>query len=310
MLPLSRRNGSVTMRRRLTSVIILIVVVFAAGALTVALANGVGTSSAAGQGSGGPSGSRSVAAASAARQHAAKWIIKQVSGGATVACDPVMCSVLQARHFPSGNLIALGPSAGDPLGSAIVVSTAAIRSQFRRHLVSVYAPVIIASFGSGTARVDVRVTAADGSAAYLAELHADRLARQASGKQLLGNKHLTVTAAARQALTAGQVDSRLLSTLAVLAGTAHLSVHVLSFGDAGPGASLGVPMRYAVIAINAAGQQSGSAQYLQAALGFLRAQQAPFRAASMTEATESGQPVLRILFAAPSPLGLLGAGSP
>ena len=299
------------MRRRLTSVIILVIVVFAAGALTVALASGVGTSSAAGQDSGGgPAGNGSVAAASAARKHAAKWITTQVSRGATVACDPVMCSVLQARHFPSGNLIALGPSAGDPLGSDIVVSTQAIRSQFRRHLVSVYAPVIIASFGSGAARVDVRVTAADGSAAYLAELHADRLARRASGMQLLRNKHLSVSAAARQALTAGEVDSRLLSTLAVLAGTAHLSVHVLSFGDVGPGASPGVPMRYAVIAISAHGSQSGSVQYLQAALSFLRAQQAPFRAASMIEATESGQPVLRILFDAPSPLGLLRAGSP
>jgi hypothetical protein len=299
------------MRRRLTSVIILVIVVFALGALTVALANGVGTSSAAGQPSGRSlSGNGSVAAASAARKHAAIWITTQVSRGATVACDPVMCSVLQARHFPAGNLIALGPSAGDPLGSAIVVSTQAIRSQFAGHLVSVYAPVIIASFGSGTARVDVRVTAADGSAAYLAEFHADRLARQVSGMMLLGNKHLAVSAAARRALAAGEVDSRLLSTLAVLAGTAHLSLNVLSFGDAGPGASPGVPMRYAVIAINADGKQPGSAQYLQAALSFLRAQQAPFRAASMTEATASGQPVLHILFAAPSPLGLLGAGSP
>jgi hypothetical protein len=306
-----RMDGSAAMRRRLTSVIILVIVVFAAGALTVALTNGAGTSSAAGQASAGdPPGNKRLTAASADRRRAARWIVVQVSFSATVACDPAMCSALQAAGFPSGNLLVLNSAAGDPLGSAIVVSTDAIRSEFASRLVSVYAPAIIASFGSGTARVDVRVTAADGSRAYLAALQADRLARQASGQQLLGNQHLVVSAAARGPLAAGEVDSRLLSTLAVLAGAAHLSVEVLSFGDAGPGASPGIPMRTAVIAVHAYGKPPASAQYLQSALSFLRAQEAPFRAASMTLARASGQPVLRIQFAAPSPLGLLGAGSP
>jgi hypothetical protein len=302
-----RRTASVTMRRRLTSVIILVAVVFAAGALTVALTNGAGTSSAAGDD---PPGDASLAATSLARQQAAQWITAQVSHSATVACDPVMCSALQSDNFPSGNLIALSPAAGDPLGAAIVVSTEAIRSQFGNRLNTVYAPVTIASFGTGTARVDVRVTAADGSRAYLAALRADLLARQASGVELLGNQHLVASAVARQPLADGDVDSRLLSTLAVLAGAAHLSVEVLKFGDIGPGASAGVPMRDAVIAIRVDGKQPGSARYLQSALSFLRAQEAPFRAASMTLAREAGQPVLLIQFDAPSPLGLLGAGSP
>jgi len=69
-------------------------------------------------------------------------------------------------------------------------------------------------------------------------------------------------------------------------------------------------MRSAVIAIRADGSQPGSEKYLQSALNFLRAQQAPFRAAIMKMEKESGQPVLQIQFAAPSPLGLLGAGAP
>jgi hypothetical protein len=306
----SRGGGSVTMRRRLTSMIILVAVVFAAGALTVALTNGAGLSSASGQDSAGNPPGSSLAVAAADRRQAARWIAAQVSRSATVACDPAMCAVLQVAGFPSGNLLVLSSAAADPLGSAIVVSTDAIRSEFGGRLAGVYAPVIIARFGSGTARVDVRVTAADGSRAYLAALRADRIARRASGRQLLGNHSLVGSAAARAALAAGNVDSRLLSTLAVLAGTAHLSVDVLSFGDGGPGASPGIPLRYAVIAVLAAGKPSASAQYLQSALSFLRAQQAPFRAASMTTGRASGQPVLRIQFAAPSPLGLLGAGSP
>jgi len=303
-------GSSVTLRNRLTSVIILVAVVFAAGALTVALTNGAGTSAASGQDSAGvPPASGNLVAASADRRRAARWIAAQVSRSATVACDPAMCAGLQAAGFPSGNLLVLSSAAGDPLGSAIVVSTDAIRSEFAGRLAGVYAPVILASFGSGTARVDVRVTAADGSPAYLAALRADRLARQASGRQLLSNHSLVVSAAARAALAAGNVDSRLLSTLAVLAGTAHLSVNALSFGDSGPGASPGIPMRSAVIAVRAHGKPSGSGS-LQSALSFLRAQQAPFRAESMIMGNDSGQPVLRIQFAAPSPLGLLGAGPP
>jgi hypothetical protein len=298
-------GGGSALRRRLASVVILVAVVFSAGALTIALTSGPGTSSASGLD---PAGH--LAAASAARRMAARWIAAQVSRSATVACDPAMCAVLQAAGFPSGNLLVLNSAAGDPLGSAIVVSTDAIRSEFGGRLAGVYAPVIIASFGSGAARVDVRVTAADGSQAYLAALRADLLARRASGRQLLGNHSLAASAAARSALAAGDVDSRLLSTLAVLAGTAHLSVDVLSFGDSGPGASPGTPLRYAVIAVRAKGSPAGGTGYLQSALSFLRAQQAPYRAESLTMGADLGQPVLRIQFAAPSPLGLLGGGPP
>ncbi len=59
-----------------------------------------------------------------------------------------------------------GTSASDPLGSDLVVATPALRSQFGARLASVYAPVVIASFGSGAARIDIRAVAADGTAAY------------------------------------------------------------------------------------------------------------------------------------------------
>jgi len=296
-------------RRPLVAVLILVAVVFAAGALTVALSSGVTSRTGRAGGNDSPPGG-SLRVAAADRQQAAKWIHAQVSQSATVACDPVMCSALQTAGFPVGNLLVLNSAAGDPLGSAIVVSTDAIRSEFGVRLTSVYAPVIIASFGSGTARVDVRVTAADGARAYLSELSTDRLQRQSSGRQLLGNQHFAAAAAAGRALAAGEVDARLLSTLAVLAGTANLSMDVLAFGDTGPGASPGVPMRSAVIEVRTGGKQPASTRYLQSVLSFLRAQEAPFRATSMTVARAAGQPVLRIEFAAPSPLLLLGSGAP
>ena len=77
-----------------------------------------------------------------------------------------MCAALQASGVAAGRLLVLGTSASDPLGSDLVVATPALRSEFGARLASVYAPVVIASFGSGAARIDIRAVAADGTAAY------------------------------------------------------------------------------------------------------------------------------------------------
>jgi len=279
----------------------LVLVVFAAGALTVALIRQTATSG------GDPAdlGSGSLRAAAAVRADAARWIVRQVSPGAIVACDPVMCSELQARGFPAGSLLTLGPSAEDPLGSAVVVATAVLRSQFGSRLTSEYAPVALASFGSGTARAEVLVTAADGADAYLSSLRADQRARRAAGAQLLRNARIRCSAQARTALAAGQVDARLLVNLAAVA--AQQQVHVLAFSDSGPGASPGVPLRAAELASPAG---AGGRSYLRSALAFLHAQRAPYRASSLkTVRLASGSAVLFVGFAAPSPLGLLGVST-
>ena len=70
------------------------------------------------------------AATTAVRRQAAAWIARQVSRSAIVSCDPAMCAALRTQAFPAGNLLTLQPSAEDPLGSDVVVATAAIRSQF------------------------------------------------------------------------------------------------------------------------------------------------------------------------------------
>ena len=124
-----------------------------------------------------------------------------------------------------------------------------MRNQFAGRLASEYAPVVLVSFGSGTARVQVLVTAQDGAAAYRQELRADLRARQAGGARLLGNSGITYSAQARAALAAGQVDARLQMTLAAMARFQHLQI--LAFRGAGPGASPGVPLRTAELSIPA-----------------------------------------------------------
>jgi hypothetical protein len=291
----------------------LVIVVFAAGALTVALAQGRSTPAAR---SGGATGSKSgaasslsgaaLAAAATSRQQAAAWIAAQVSHSDIVSCDPVMCSALQASRFPAGDLLMLGPSATDPMGSQIVVSTTALRSRFGSRLPDVYAPVVIASFGTGATRVDVRVEAPDGSQAYLVAQRADLLARQASGQALLRNKSVHVLGASRQDMASGLVDSRLLLTLAALTHLGH-QVYISRFGDAGPGAAAGVPLR--MVRISALAAHPGQDGYQRAVLRFLRAQQSPFLAATTVLHLPGHKTVIQIEFGAPSPLGLLGANA-
>ena len=232
------------------------------------------------------------------RGQAAAWVASQVSTGAIVSCDPVMCAALVQSGFPAANLLVLGPGAGDPLGSGVVVATAAVRSTLGDRLATVYAPQTLASFGTGPARIDVRVVAPGGSAAYRTALAADLRARQVAGLQLLDDSRVTGSAAARADLAAGRVDARLLITLAAMA--ANEPVHLLGFGGLGPGASSGTPLRTAEL--------SAPPATAQAMLAFVRAQRPPYLAArSGLSPGAGGEQVLTVDFSAPTPLGLLPA---
>jgi hypothetical protein len=239
----------------------------------------------------------------AVREQAAAWVAGQVSRSAIVACDPAMCSELARHRIPAGNLLVLNAAAGDPLGSDVVVATSSVRSEFGARLASVYAPVVLASFGSRGARIEIRVMAPDGAGAYRAALAADLAARRQAGTQLLGNPQISATSAARQQLSAGTVDSRLLITLATLAGQGQ--VRIMSFGRPAPGGSGAVPLRCAVIAGPAA---PGGAAYLASVLAFLHAQRPPYLATVIAVIRiPGGQPAVRIGYSSPSPLGLLSS---
>jgi hypothetical protein len=296
-------DGGSSTGRRLVSALIVVACVLAAGAVTVVLSlpAGVQPGSRATPVNGSVSAG-GVGSAAAARAAAAAWVGQQVSRAAIVACDPAMCAALQASGLSPSNLLALSSVATDPLGSTMIVATPALQSQFGRRLATVYAPVVIASFGSGTSRVDIRVIGPEGAAAYRAALAADLAARRATGKVLLGNSRITVSAAARRDLAAGSVDSRLLITLATLATGQY--VHIEAFGDAAPGADSDMPLRSAELTIPRLAKNPGT--YLQSVLVFLRAQNSPFRAASARVTRVGGKAVLQIEFSAPSPLGLLG----
>jgi hypothetical protein len=248
-------------------------------------------------------------AAATTRRQAAKWIVRQIAASAVISCDPAMCATLQATGVPAGRLLALGPSATDPLGSDVVVSTAALRSQFGTRLASVYAPVVLAAFGTGGSRIEVRVVAPDGSAAYLRALRADEVARRAAGMQLLRNRAISVSPAAARELAAGAVDARILSTLSALASLHQL--RIAGFGGRAPGANPAVPLPEAEFTPLRQGRpQAAAVQSLRPVLAFVRAQRTPYRASvARIVRGPGGQAAVLIEFAEPSPLGLLSAAA-
>jgi hypothetical protein len=282
-------------------VVLLAAVLLAGAALGVALSRGGGRT-----GTSAPPAASTGAlkAAAVARKAAASWLVQQVASGAIVACDPQMCAVLQQAGLPASRLLVLGTGTAGPLSSDVLVATAAVRLEFGARLGRVYAPDVLASFGTGSAQIAIRVVAADGAAAYVTSLRADQAARLSAGKQLLLNPRIHASPGALPALADGQVDARLLTVFAALA-TLH-SVRVLGFAAPPAGGSPGLPLRTAYLAPAGPGtrQRPNSVPLLAS---FLHAQLPPYRPASITEVRlPGGSPVLRVEFAAPSPLGLLG----
>jgi hypothetical protein len=249
------------------------------------------------------SGSGALAAVASARREAAAWVAQQVNPDEVIGCDPMMCLALEAARVQANRLLVLGPSQADPLGSEILLDTATLRSQFGARLKTVYAPVSLAAFGSGAARIEVRFSAPNGARAYLAELARDAAARKAAGTEMLRNDAIHASPAARRQLTAGQVDTRLLVTLVTLAH--RHPVDIISFGANQPGASPGVPLRYAEIA-GAPGPGSTPAVSVPTLRSFLSSQRPPYRPSIVAVTTASRRTVLRVGYPAPSLLGLLG----
>ena len=236
------------------------------------------------------------------RSQAAAWIAGQVGSDETIACDPFMCTALGAHGVASSRLLSLQPSASGAPGADVIVASPSAHARLSED-----APMLLASFGSGASLIEVRAISPGGAAAYQATLRSDLADRRSAGAQLMHSRRIEVSAQGAGQLEAGEVDSRLLVMLAVLAS--QHSWRVITFGDASPGVpSTEAPYRQVIIA-DADGR--GRAVGLAAALAVVRAQHAPYQPAQVTTVRlADGQTGLRIGFAAPSPLGLLTGSVP
>jgi hypothetical protein len=276
-------------RRRRPALLVSLAVVAAAGVIAAVMAWPAPA--------GGASSGQAAFAAVPSRDSAAAWVAARISRSSIVACDPVMCSDLHGRGVPAADLLVLRAGAPGPLRAGVVVATPAVRSELGARLPGVYAPAVLARFGTGPGAVDVRVVAPGGAAAYQAALARDEQARQRAAAQVLGNRGLLLSAAARVDVAAGRVDSRLLLALPALAAV-H-PVQVLAFAGTGPGADPGLPLSSAELSAGPPGAGLPAAAYTTWLLGWLASQRPPFRPV----AANSGRTVT-VTFSGPPPLGL------
>ena len=303
-LPTAKRPQQSGRPYRIAGVILAVVALIVAGLIALLLSGG----SKPGHRNG--LGPPSSGAGAVVRTRVAAWVAGQTGRTAVVACDPVMCQALVAHGVAASRLYQLGPQATSPLRSQIIVATATVRARFGNVLSSAYAPAVLASFGAGADRIDIRATAQHGAPAYRALLSSDLASRKASGAQLLHSHRIGAAILARRELAEGEVDGRLLITITQMAA-AH-PMFIVDFGSPAPGANPDMPLRQADLSEDAhARHHAGhaiSVPYVRAMVSFLRAQHRPFRPARMHSVyLPDGAAVLRIEFTAPSPLGLLGA---
>ena len=293
--------GGLFRRHRVAVPAVLVATALVAGGLAVSLTRQPGPAPAAGEKAAQAGALTGPAGRSAGAGAAATWVARQVSRDAVVGCDPAMCRLLQTHGFPAGSLLALGPGPSGLRFCDVIVATRAIGNLLGRRLEGEDAPAVIAGFGSGRARIDIRAVAPRGAAAYRAALAADWAARRKAAAQLVKSSRIHTAATARQELLAGKVDSRLLITLAALA--VSYPVNVVAFGDEAPGAAAVMPLREMEIA--GTGSPAGRAAELRHIRSSVLAQHSVFLPAHVSLVRLAGGAVLRIEFGAPSPLGLL-----
>ncbi|MGD0063236.1 MAG: hypothetical protein ABSB76_07335 [Streptosporangiaceae bacterium] len=228
------------------------------------------------------------------RQEAAKWVADQLSPGVLVSCDQATCDEVQQAGFPAGQLMVLAPTAPDPMGAAVIIASPAIRSQFGTRLASVYAPQVIAKFGSGPEEVDVRWLFPGGTAAFDAQQATDSKKRIAAGTQVASNQNLHASPAAKAELMAGEIDPDLVTTLGYLCH--QTVVQLVAFTDSSPGEGYSVPLRGAEILAATPGALATISAVFHAQLAAF----APIH--TVVAKNASGLSVVTVTYGAPSPM--------
>jgi hypothetical protein len=237
------------------------------------------------------------------RNGAGSWVASQVDAHDTVACDPVMCRVLQTHGMAAARLRVVWPGSDNISGCAVFVVTPILQAQLGARLESGYAPAVIARFGAGNRQIVVRAAAADSGPAYRSAAAHDLSYRQAAGAELAGELAALTTRGERQQLVAGEVDERLMVLLADLEGDRGRQVQVSAFGGGSPGvAATAAPLRAADLRITS----QASARAILAELGAV-GRDARLRPARVGPVRlPGGETALQVEYAAPSPMGLFG----
>nr|WP_062330779.1 hypothetical protein [Herbidospora sakaeratensis] len=235
-------------------------------------------------------------AAAREREQAAAWVARQVRG--IVGCDAPVCALLAGQIEPSRLLPLRGQE--EVLNADVVVLTPALRELFGPGLEPVTAPEPLATVGS---IMIVRVTP-QGAGTFAKTLERDKRDRRDAGRELLANPRLAATPRATRQLAGGEVDARILVSLAALAASHRL--YIREFEDGG-GDPREVP--YRTVEISSVDGDEPSEASVSGIIRFLEAQESRFHPIEVNIArpVDAVSTILRIRYAAPSPTGSLSS---
>lgn len=253
-----------------------------------------------------PAATNSLAAAAGVQSDAARWASNNVADGTLIACDPSTCVDLEAAGYLVTALVPIR-GGGDLRRADLVLVTPALRAQVGPSFDDLVAPQPVAAFGSGDIAAQLSRVVVDGPDGYARRTAADRAARRAAGRELATAQGLDLSATARAQLERGDVDARILSVLPPLLARNELAiVRFTSSPEEPPGG----PLRMVEIERIDGDSVTPGFAVLSEVGTFLDAQQPPFAPTSVDVVASSGGPALRIVYAAPSPLGLLDGLAP
>lgn len=294
---LGRRMPSRTMRRA-GAVAVAAVVVVAGAAVVLATRSADPEPASAG-----------VDSDATARDAAAVWIAHEVRDGTRMACEQVMCDRLRATGVSGSDLVELTGDATELAGARLVIASRGVRKRFGAALAYTIAPDVLGIFGVGPSRVEVRERNTHSRAVHDKIKTREQKARQRAGLQLLDRPHLHTTSDAMHELASGEVDNRLVYTLARLARRHTISV--ASFSGRGPYTGIDVPERTVDIDQVDGGAAIDGNPAMRGLLKLVEAQHGRYEVsgARLIASGASGG-VLRISVTAPTPSGLLRGGLP
>jgi hypothetical protein len=185
-----------------------------------------------------------------------------------------------------------------------VVSTPAMRrgvDPAGQTRVAIASSTVVASFGVGGGRVEVREVDARGPDAAAGRTAAAEQASSEAGRQLLTSRSIRLSPDAAQQVVSGDVDGRLLSTLVGLSGQHSLTVGSFTDPDAG-GLFPNRLRQVSVLVVDGVLVQDQSPQ-VTSVTNWLAAQTDPFRPGAV--AVHGNELLIRFRLPGPNEAGVL-----
>lgn len=160
-------------------------------------------------------------------QLAETWVTANVAANTPLCANRALAAQLGEAGFTAVSSCRPDGRWG---ANRFVVSTPDLRAAIARSpagAVGQRASLPVAVFGTGAARVDVRMVVPGAQAALSARITRDNHERALAAAALLHNPRVTATAGARTALHRGQLDMRAATLLALLAARTPVPVDTI-----------------------------------------------------------------------------------